>query len=60
MSTYAFDIDGTLPQIKTLANDLYDAGHQIIVITGGLRKVGEGHKLGTRTLDRKKQLRKRR
>ena len=40
MSTvYGFDIDGTLtvPTIAKLANDLHDAGHTIIIITGGLR-----------------------
>ncbi len=43
MSTYGFDLDGTLdlPAIAQLANDLYDAGHTILVITGGHADVGE-------------------
>lgn len=54
MTNYAFDIDGTLtiPAIKNLANDLYDAGHVICIITGGLRKPDEEHKMGTRIQQR--------
>lgn len=43
MTAYGFDLDGTLdlPGIAQLANDLYDAGHQVYVITGGLADSGE-------------------
>lgn len=43
MSTYAFDLDGTLdkPWITQLCNDLYDAGHTILIVTGGLADSGE-------------------
>lgn len=54
----AFDIDGTLtiPAIKNLANALHNAGHDIYIITGGLRKPHEDHKIGTRTKHRRAQL----
>lgn len=40
---YGFDLDGTvsLPAIRDLANDLYDAGHDVYIITGGLADSGE-------------------
>lgn len=43
MTSYGFDLDGTLtrPYIRDLANDLFDAGHDIYVITGGLSDTGE-------------------
>ena len=43
MTAYAFDLDGTLdrPGLAQMANDLYDAGHQVYVVTGGLAEVGE-------------------
>lgn len=43
MSRYAFDLDGTLdrPEIAQLANDLYAAGHEIHVVTGGHADTGE-------------------
>ena len=43
MTKYGFDLDGTLtkPAIAQLANDLFDAGHEIYVITGGLADTGE-------------------
>lgn len=43
MSAYGFDLDGTLdrPALARLANDLYDAGHQVYVVTGGLADSGE-------------------
>lgn len=43
MSVYAFDLDNTLerPEIAQLANDLYDAGHEVHVVTGGLADSGE-------------------
>ena len=43
MTAYGFDLDGTLdqPALALLANDLYDAGHEVYVITGGLSDSGE-------------------
>lgn len=43
MTQYGFDLDGTLdiPSIAKLANDLYDAGHDIYIITGGFSDSGE-------------------
>lgn len=43
MTAYGFDLDGTLdrPALAQLANDLYDAGHEVYVITGGLADAGE-------------------
>lgn len=43
MTAYGFDLDGTLtrPALAQLANDLYDAGHEVWVITGGLADSGE-------------------
>jgi hypothetical protein len=43
MTVYAFDLDGTLdrPGLVRLANDLYDAGHDVYVVTGGLADMGE-------------------
>ena len=43
MTVYGFDLDGTLdrPALAQLANDLYDAGHEVYVITGGLADAGE-------------------
>jgi len=40
---YGFDLDGTadLPAIRDLANDLYDAGHEIYIITGEMADTGE-------------------
>jgi len=40
VTTYAFDIDGTLTrkEIRKLANDLHEAGHTILIITGGVSK----------------------
>ena len=42
MSKYGFDIDGTLTRtsIARLANELFQAGHEIHVITGALRDEG--------------------
>ena len=42
MTTYAFDIDGTLTKnvIRDLSLDLFIAGHTIYVITGGLARDG--------------------
>lgn len=43
MTSYGFDLDGTLdrPALAQLANDLYDAGHEVYVVTGGLSDEGE-------------------
>jgi hypothetical protein len=43
VTAYAFDLDGTLdrPGLVQLANDLYDAGHEVYVVTGGLADTGE-------------------
>lgn len=43
MSKYGFDLDGTLtrPELAQLANDLYDAGHEVYVVTGALADTGE-------------------
>lgn len=43
MTAYGFDLDGTLdrPGLVQLANDLYDAGHEVYVITGGFSDSGE-------------------
>jgi hypothetical protein len=43
MTNYGFDLDGTLtrPFLRDLANDLFEAGHNIYVITGGLSDTGE-------------------
>lgn len=43
MSKYGFDLDGTVsvPAVRDLANDLFDAGHEIYIITGGLADSGE-------------------
>jgi tagatose-1,6-bisphosphate aldolase len=40
---YGFDLDGTLdrPVIRDLCNILFDAGHEIYVITGGIADTGE-------------------
>lgn len=56
---YGFDIDGTLtiPSIAKLADDLYDAGHEVYIITGGL-KTKEDPEIGQREKHRKKQLSK--
>jgi DNA-binding LacI/PurR family transcriptional regulator len=60
MATYGFDIDGTLtiPAIRNLASHLFASGHKIHIITGGLRKPNEEHKIGTRMAHRQKQLEK--
>ena len=49
---YGFDLDGTLtkPAIAQLANDLFDAGHRIYVITGGMADSGEW------TIERRQEL----
>lgn len=54
---YGFDIDGTLtiPAIAKLANDLYKAGYEIYIITGGL-KTNEDPELEIRKKHRKNQL----
>jgi hypothetical protein len=38
MTSYGFDLDGTVskPQIARLANDLFNAGHDVYIITGGI------------------------
>lgn len=43
MTAYGFDLDGTLDNLvlAQLANDLYDAGHEVWVVTGGLADTGE-------------------
>lgn len=43
MSKYGFDLDGTLdiPAIAQLANDLYAAGHEVYIVTGGFGDRGE-------------------
>jgi hypothetical protein len=43
MSRYAFDLDGTLdvPVLARLAEDLFKAGHEIHVVTGGITDTGE-------------------
>lgn len=43
MTAYGFDLDGTLtrPELAMMANDLWRAGHEIYVITGGLADTGE-------------------
>ncbi len=43
MTAYGFDLDGTLdrPALAQLTNDLYDAGHKVYVVTGGLADTGE-------------------
>lgn len=43
MTAYGFDLDGTLdrPDLARLANDLFDAGHEVWVVTGGLADAGE-------------------
>lgn len=43
MTAYGFDLDGTLdrPALARMANDLYDAGHDVYVVTGGLAEAGE-------------------
>lgn len=43
MSKYGFDLDGVLsrPALAQLANDLYDAGHDVYVVTGALADTGE-------------------
>ncbi len=43
VTAYGFDLDGTVtrPHIARLANDLYAAGHEVYVITGGLGDFGE-------------------
>jgi hypothetical protein len=43
VTAYGFDLDGTLdqPGIAQLANDLFDAGHEVYVVTGGLDETGE-------------------
>jgi len=43
VTAYGFDLDGTLdrPGIAQLASDLFDAGHEVWVITGGLADAGE-------------------
>ena len=43
MSRYGFDLDGVLsrPVLARLANDLYDAGHEVYIVTGGLADTGE-------------------
>lgn len=43
MSAYGFDLDGTLdkPALAQLANDLFDAGHKVYIVTGGLADSGE-------------------
>jgi hypothetical protein len=42
MTAYGFDLDGTLdrPALARMANDLYDAGHEVYVVTGGLAEAG--------------------
>jgi hypothetical protein len=42
MTAYGFDLDGTLdrPALARMANDLYDAGHEVYVVTGGLADTG--------------------
>lgn len=42
MSKYGFDLDGTLevPHIAQLARDLYNAGHEVHVITGANADTG--------------------
>jgi hypothetical protein len=43
MSKYGFDLDGVLNRapLAQLANDLFDAGHEVYVVTGGLADSGE-------------------
>ena len=43
MSTYAFDLDGTLdrPELAQLARDLFAAGHEVHIVTGARADVGE-------------------
>jgi len=43
MSRYGFDLDGTLDRepIRQLARDLFEAGHKIYIVTGGLEDSGE-------------------
>jgi DNA-binding LacI/PurR family transcriptional regulator len=60
MARYAFDIDGTLTQmqIRDLARHLYDAGHTIYIITGGLARYGITEEdQQKRIKEREKQLR---
>ena len=40
---FGFDLDGTLDrtQIRLLSNALYEAGHEVHVITGGMTDTGE-------------------
>lgn len=43
MTAYAFDLDGVLdkPAMRQLSNDLFDAGHEVYVVTGGLADTGK-------------------
>lgn len=43
MTRYAMDLDGNLdiPEMVELSNNLFDAGHEIYIVTGGFEDSGE-------------------